>query len=100
MAKAPAPPTPTTGLQLPRSELMLSLGLLGLLAVFLVPLPPLLLDMLLAFNIAITILLLLVTLSVKQAMDFSVFPSILLLLTLFRLSLNVATTRLILLKGS
>jgi flagellar biosynthesis protein FlhA len=78
---------------------LLSLGLLGLLAVFLVPLPPFLLSLLLVFNIGVTILLLLVTLSVKQAMDFSVFPSLLLLLTLFRLSLNVATTRLILLKG-
>src|ERR1043166_4812239 len=90
---------PPTGFRLPRSEIILSLGLLGLLAVFLVPLPALLLDMLLAFNLSVSILLLLVTLSVKQALDFSVFPSILLILTLFRLSLNVATTRLILLTG-
>lgn len=91
--------TPTTGSRLPRSELIMSLGLLGLLAVFLVPLPPRLLDLLLAFNISMTVLLLLVTLSVRQALDFSVFPSLLLILTLFRLALNVATTRLVLLKG-
>jgi flagellar biosynthesis protein FlhA len=83
-----------------RSELILAIALLGLLVVMLVPLPPVLLDLLLAFNLALTILLILVTLSVKQPLDFSVFPSLLLLLTLFRLGLNVATTRLILLNGN
>ena len=84
---------------LERSEVILSFGLLGVLVVLLVPLPPVLLDMLLAMNLAITILLLLITVSVKQPLDISVFPSLLLLMTLFRLSLNVATTRLILLDG-
>jgi flagellar biosynthesis protein FlhA len=82
-----------------RSEIILSLGLLGVLIVLLVPLPPVLLDMLLAGNLAITILLLLLTVNVTQALDISVFPSLLLLMTLYRLSLNVATTRLILLDG-
>src|SRR5204862_2428600 len=82
------------------SELVLALALLGVLVVLIVPLPPLLLDVLLTLNLGITILVLLVTLSAKQALDFSVFPSLLLLMTLVRLSLNVATTRLILLKGS
>ncbi|MCS6876649.1 MAG: flagellar biosynthesis protein FlhA, partial [Aquificaceae bacterium] len=54
-------------------------------------------DMLLAFNLGATILLLLVTLTVRQPLEFSTFPSLLLLLTLYRLALNVATTRLILL---
>jgi flagellar biosynthesis protein FlhA len=67
--------------------------------VLLVPLPPLLLDLLLALNLGLTVLLLLITLSATQPLDFSVFPSLLLLLTLLRLSLNVATTRLILLTG-
>ncbi len=84
---------------LPRSEVLLSFSLLGLLVVFLVPLPTRLLDVLLAFNLSATILLLLVTLGVKKALDFSVFPSLLLLFTLFRLALNVATTRLVLLQG-
>ncbi len=83
-----------------RSELALSVALLGVLVVLLVPLPPPLLDLLLALNLGLTLLLLLVTLGATKALDFSVFPSLLLLLTLFRLALNVATTRLILLKGS
>ncbi len=90
-------PTHTTLLQ--RSETILSFGLLGVLVVLLVPLPPMLLDMLLAGNLAITIILLLITVSVTQPLDISVFPSLLLLMTLYRLSLNVATTRLILLDG-
>ncbi len=83
----------------PRSELVLSVALLGVLVVLLVPLPPPLLDLLLALNLGLTILLLLVTLAATKPLDFSVFPSLLLLMTLFRLALNVATTRLILLKG-
>jgi len=85
---------------LQRSELVLSVALLGLLVVFIVPLPTFLLDILLAFNLTATILILLITLTVRQPLDFSTFPSILLLLTLFRLALNVATTRLILLNGN
>lgn len=99
MASDPrTPPAGTTPL-LQRSELLLSAALLGLLVVFLIPLHPVVLDLLLAFNIGATILLLLVTLTVKQPLDFSTFPSLLLLLTLYRLALNVATTRLILLDG-
>jgi len=82
-----------------RSELVLALALLGILIVLLVPLPPILLDLFLALNLALTVLLLLFTLSATQPLDFSVFPSLLLLMTLVRLSLNVATTRLILLSG-
>lgn len=91
----------TTGTRtgLHRSEFILAVALLGLLVVFLVPLPPFLLDLLLAFNLSATVLLLLVTLTVRKPLDFSTFPSLLLLLTLYRLGLNVATTRLILLHG-
>src|SRR5579871_6355539 len=99
MAKATvatvAPPRPLA----PRSEVVLSAALLILLVVLLVPLPTLIPDLLLALNLGLTILLLLITLSATQPLDFSVFPSLLLLLTLLRLSLNVATTRLILLTG-
>lgn len=84
---------------LQRSETILSLGLLGVLVVLLVPLPGVMLDMLLAANMALTILLLLITVNVTHALEISVFPSLLLLMTLLRLSLNVATTRLILLHG-
>lgn len=82
------------------SEALLPVGLLGVLVIMLVPLPPVLLDLLLAGNLSLTILLLLVTMGTKRALDLSVFPSLLLLLTLYRLSLNVATTRLILLSAN
>jgi len=100
MATSAIPAAASTLSVTQRSEMVLSIALMGVLAVLLVPLPPLLLDLLLAFNLSITMLLLLVTLSATQPLDFSVFPSVLLLMTLFRLALNVATTRLILLKGS
>ncbi len=79
--------------------MMLAALLLMVIVTLLVPLPSVLLDMLLALDLAAVILLLLVTLSAKRPLDLSVFPSMLLLLTLYRLSLNVATTRLILLDG-
>lgn len=92
--------TPTRSNWLAQSETLLSAGLLGVLVIMLIPLPPLLLDMLLAANLSVSILLMLITLSTRKALEFAVFPSLLLLLTLFRLSLNVATTRLILLSGN
>ncbi len=97
-----ATPTTATGprLRLLRSELILAFALLGLLVVFLVPLPTFVLDLLLAVNLSATVLLLLVTLTVRKPLEFSTFPSLLLLLTLYRLGLNVATTRLILLNGN
>lgn len=85
---------------LQRSELWLSASFLVMLVVLIIPLPTILLDMFLACNIAAAILLLLVTLGAKRPLDIASFPSLLLLLTLFRLSLNVATTRLILLDGN
>jgi len=77
-------------------DLVLPLGIIVCLGVILVPLPPWLIDLLLAGNIAIGILVLLTTLWVATPLDFSVFPSLLLAATLARLGLNVATTRLIL----
>src|SRR6266436_5090477 len=82
-----------------RSEMILAAGLFGLVGILLVPLPGPILDMLLALNLALTVLLLLITIGAKQPLDFSVFPAVLLLLTLFRLTLNVSTTRAILLSG-
>jgi flagellar biosynthesis protein FlhA len=67
--------------------------------VMVVPLPPLLLDLLLSVDIALAVVLLLTTIYVRQPVEFSVFPSLLLLLTLIRLSLNVASTRLVLMNG-
>ncbi|MEZ6061528.1 MAG: flagellar biosynthesis protein FlhA [Planctomycetaceae bacterium] len=96
---AESKPLPKTN-WLQQSETLLSGGMLVGLVVMLVPLPPWLLDVLLAGNLGTTTLLLLVTLGTKKALELSVFPSLLLLLTLYRLSLNVATTRLILLDGN
>src|SRR5688500_5568585 len=65
-----------------------------------VPLPPLVLDLLLSVDIGLAVVLLFTAIYVKQPVEFSVFPSLLLLLTLIRLSLNVASTRLVLLNGA
>ncbi|MEW6120593.1 MAG: flagellar biosynthesis protein FlhA [Pseudomonadota bacterium] len=70
-----------------------------ILAMLVLPLPPLALDMLFTFNIALSIMVLLVSLSTKKALDFAAFPTVLLLSTLLRLSLNVASTRVVLLEG-
>ncbi|MHB1053002.1 MAG: flagellar biosynthesis protein FlhA [Thiobacillus sp.] len=70
-----------------------------ILAMLVLPLPPFALDMLFTFNIALSIMVLLVSLSTKKALDFAAFPTVLLLSTLMRLSLNVASTRVVLLEG-
>jgi flagellar biosynthesis protein FlhA len=70
-----------------------------ILAMLVLPLPPFALDMLFTFNIALSIMVLLVSLSTKKALDFAAFPTVLLLSTLLRLSLNVASTRVVLLEG-
>lgn len=81
------------------SEIVLGLGVVAILLVMILPLPTAVLDMLLAFNITFGVIVLLNALYTLKPLDFSVFPSLLLILTLFRLSLNVASTRLILLHG-
>src|SRR5690606_9558847 len=63
------------------------------------PLPPLLLDVLLSIDIGLAVVLLLTAVYVREPIEFSVFPSLLLVLTMFRLALNVASTRLVLLNG-
>ena len=70
-----------------------------ILAMLVLPLPTFLLDILFTFNIALSIMVLLVSLSTKKALDFAAFPTVLLLSTLLRLSLNVASTRVVLLEG-
>ncbi len=69
------------------------------LAMMVLPLPPFLLDILFTFNIAVAIMVLLVSMNTLKPLDFSVFPTLLLLTTLLRLSLNVASTRIVLLEG-
>ncbi|HMQ21678.1 MAG TPA: FHIPEP family type III secretion protein, partial [Planctomycetota bacterium] len=81
------------------SGLVLTFGLLGLIAVLIVPLPTFVLDLLLTLNIAGSLLILMATLGASRPLDFSTFPSVILFTALLRLSLNVASTRLILLQG-
>jgi len=83
-----------------RSEVVLAAAVLGVVAVLVLPLPAMALDALLATSIGVSLLVLLVSLGVARPLDFSVFPSLLLIVTLFRLGLNVATTRVILLNGA
>ena len=73
--------------------------LLVMLAMMMVPLPPLALDVLFTFNIALSVSILLTVIYVRRPLDFGVFPSILLVVTLLRLALNIASTRVVLLYG-
>jgi flagellar biosynthesis protein FlhA len=82
-----------------KGEIIIAIGIVSLLGVMLIPMPPYLLDLLLAFSISLAVLILINSVYVKRPLDFSVFPSLLLIATLYRLSLNVASTKLILLKG-
>jgi flagellar biosynthesis protein FlhA len=70
-----------------------------ILAMMVLPLPPMLLDILFTFNIAMAVMVLLVSMNTTKTLDFSVFPTVLLITTLLRLSLNVASTRVVLLQG-
>jgi flagellar biosynthesis protein FlhA len=81
-------------------EFALPVGAISIVFVMLIPLPALMLDLLLGLSIAAAVLVFLAAVQVRKAVDFSVFPTVLLLLTLFRLSLNIASSRRILLHGS
>jgi flagellar biosynthesis protein FlhA len=83
-----------------RSESAVPLLLVGIVLLMVVPLPAFILDLMLASSIALSVALLLISINIEKALDLSAFPSILLFGTLFRLALNVASTRLILLDGS
>ncbi|NQU62960.1 MAG: flagellar biosynthesis protein FlhA [SAR324 cluster bacterium] len=80
-------------------DIALAVGMIGILGVMILPLNPFLLDIMFALNITISVLILFVALYSIKPLDFSVFPSVLLVTTLFRLSLNVASTRAILTNG-
>ena len=82
-----------------RADIMVALGVVTILGVMILPIPPFILDMLLSFSISLSIVILVTGIYIKKPLDLSVFPSILLMTTLYRLALNVASTRLILLKG-
>ena len=97
---SPAPLLTTAERLGKRSEFWFALALLGILAILIVPLPGSVLSLLLAINLSLSLLVLLAAIYTKEALEFSSFPSLLLVTTLFRLGLNVASTRLILLTGS
>ncbi len=81
------------------SQLAGPLLIVLILAMMVLPLPPFVLDLLFTFNIAVSILVLLMAVSVNKPLEFSLFPTVLLITTLLRLSLNVASTRVVLLQG-
>jgi len=81
------------------SDLMVAVGLLLILSVMIIPVPPFLLDLLFALTLSGSVVILLIAVYSKKALDFSTFPSVLLVSTLFRLSLNVASTKNILIRG-
>ena len=84
------------GTLLKRPDLFLAVGVMGILVVLVFPMPALLLDMLLAVSIIVAVLVLMTALFIEEPLEFSAFPTVLLIVTMFRLSLNLASTRLIL----
>lgn len=81
------------------SDIFLAIGLILILGLMLIPLPAGILDFLLALNITAAVLILVVSLYIQSPLDISIFPGLLLVLTLFRLALNISSTRLILIEG-
>lgn len=82
-----------------RYSIFAVLGIVVLFAIMLFPLPPYLIDLILSLNLSVSVLILIMTMQVNKPLDFTGFPALLLLTTLFRLAMNIATTRVILLKG-
>ncbi|MGB9913918.1 MAG: flagellar biosynthesis protein FlhA, partial [Candidatus Kapaibacteriota bacterium] len=80
-------------------DVFLALGILVIIGLLILPLPPILMDLLISLNLSLAVLILLVSLYLRNPLEFSSFPTVLLVTTLFRLGLNVATTRLILTEG-
>ncbi|AHM56643.1 flagellar biosynthesis protein FlhA [Peptoclostridium acidaminophilum DSM 3953] len=75
------------------SGIFVTLGVIGIVLMIIIPVPPVLLDILLSLNVSISLLILLIAMYNKEALEFSIFPSILLITTMFRLALNISTTR-------
>lgn len=81
------------------TDIFIAVAILVILGVMIIPLPPIALDVMLTFSLALSVLILLTSIYIKRSLEFTSFPSLLLMTTLFRLGLNVATTRLILTHG-
>ncbi len=82
------------------SDFFMAVAVVAVLVFMIIPLPPILLDLLISFNITFALIILLASMYTLRPLELSAFPSILLLITLFRLSLNVASTRIILIHGN
>ena len=82
-----------------KADLLAAGGVVLIVAMLIIPLPPMLLDFFITLNISAALMIVVATMYVPRALDFSSFPTILLLTTLFRLAINVSVTRLILLEG-
>lgn len=81
------------------SDIYMSIGIISVLVIMIIPLPTWLLDILLSCNITFSVILILISIYIVEALEISIFPSLLLFTTLFRLALNISSTRLILLNG-
>src|SRR6476661_2350386 len=93
------PPLGDLSAWLRRGDIALAVGVLTILVVLILPLPPILLDLFLAISITLSVLILMTSLFIHAPLEFSAFPTILLISTMMRLSLNLASTRLILAHG-
>lgn len=82
------------------ADIMMGVGVMAIIGIMILPIPTLLLDLFLSISITVSVIILMVAMYVLKPLEFSVFPSVLLLTTLFRLALNVASTRLILMHGA
>ena len=83
-----------------RGDVIVAISVVSIVGVMILPVPPFILDLLLSFSISLSIVILVSAVYIKKPLDLSVFPTILLMTTLYRLSLNIASTRLILLRGN
>ena len=93
-------PSVTSILDMLRSgDIALAAGVMGLIVILIVPMPPLLVDMLLAISIVFSVMILMTALFIQKPLEFSAFPTVLLIATMLRLGLSLATTRLILSDG-
>lgn len=81
------------------SDIMMAVAVVGIILMLIIPMPPELLDVLLVFNIALAIIILIISIYIAEPLEFSVFPTMLLVCTLFRLALDISSTRMILLYG-
>ena len=83
-----------------RSEVLVAIGVICVVMMLIIPLPAVILDILMIFNLVLSLMIILIVLYTKRALDFSIFPTLLLVTTVFSLALNVSSTRLILSKGA